>query len=202
MKKTGCVALFLMMTAAGAISSIHRKNIVHSDLKRTNIMAADKSGKAVAKIIDFDRAYFADRIRPDELGGDQCFMSPELAQCFMYDMADEALAYLSTKSDIFSLGLVFHNYLTGGGFPRPTGLSGVLKERADSGQPVFCCEVLLAGGGLEVSSSIGDEYLGNLLVAMLQPEPEDRPDANEVLEILKNKRVREIKEGSVVTVAG
>lgn len=195
--------LFIMLTATGALFNIHRKNIVHSDLKRTNILAArNSSGKTVAKIIDFDRSYFANDIRPDELGGDQSFMSPELAQCFMYDMSDEALEYLSTKSDIFSLGLVFHNYLTKGGFPKISGLTGALKARADEGQMVYCCEAVLSGARLDVSKKIGDKYLSHLLVAMLQPEPSDRPTAQEVLDVLKTKRILDIKEDSTVQVEG
>ena len=195
--------LFIMLTAAGALHNIHRKNIVHSDLKRTNILAArNPSGRAVAKLIDFDRSYFADRVRPDELGGDQSYMSPELAQCFIYDMADEALAYLSTKSDIFSLGLVYYNYLSKGAFPAIRGLSGALKAKADDGVTVYCCEALLAGAELVIDGKIGDPYLTHLLAAMLQPEPEDRPTAQEVLEVLKTKRVLDLKEDSAVTIKG
>ncbi len=195
--------LFIMLTAAGALHNIHRKNIVHSDLKRTNILAARNSaGKTVAKIIDFDRSYFADNVRPDELGGDQSFMSPELSQCFIYDMADEALAYLSTKSDIFSLGLVFHNYLTGGAYPALKGLTGALKARADDGKTVYCGEAALSGAQLVISKRVGDEYLTHLLAAMLQPEPTDRPSAGEVLEVLKTKRVLEIKPDSAILIEG
>ncbi len=195
--------LFIMLTAAGALHNIHRKNIVHSDLKRTNILAAKNSaGKIVAKIIDFDRGYFVNDIRPDELGGDQNFMSPELAQCFIYDMADEALEYLSTKSDIFSLGLVFHNYLTKGAFPKIKGLTGALKDRADEGNMVYCGEAVLAGAQLFISKKVGDKYLSHLLAAMLQPEPTERPTAQEVLEVLKTKRVLEIKADSAIQVEG
>ena len=191
--------LFVMLTAAGALYGIHRKNMVHSDLKRTNILAArNSSGKAVAKIIDFDRSYFANDVRPDYIGGDQSFMSPELAQCFMYDMDDESLSYLSTKSDIFSLGLVFHNYLTGGAHPVIEGLSGKLKERQAEGKTVYCSEALLNGGKLVISGDITEEYLSHLLIAMLQLEPENRPTAQQVLETLKNKTVLPIPADSQV----
>ncbi len=195
--------LFVMLTAAGALHNIHRKNIVHSDLKRTNILAAENSaGKTVAKIIDFDMSYFADRIRPDDLGGDQSFMSPELSQCFIYDMADEVLVYLSTKSDIFSLGLVFYNYLTGGKFPQIRGLTGALKTRADSGKAVYCGEAILSGAELVIGREITDSYLSHLLAAMLQLQPEDRPSAQEVMEILKTKRVVDISADSKVKIEG
>lgn len=208
--------LFVMRTAAGALYNIHRKNIVHSDLKRTNILAAvNSAGNTVAKIIDFDRSYFADKIRPDELGGDQNFMSPELAQCFMYDMADEALAYLSTKSDIYSLGIIFHNYLVTeeyidekgkkklrGCHPRIEGLTGSLKARVEAGETVYCGVAHLSGAQLVVSDKIKDKHLRHLIAAMLQIEPEDRPTAREVLDVLNTKKILEIKPEGMVRIEG
>lgn len=193
--------LFVMKTAAASLYSIHRKNIVHSDLKRTNILAArNSSNNVVAKIIDFDRSYFANDIRPDDLGGDQSFMSPELTQCFICDMSDESLSYLSTKSDIFSLGLVFYNYLTHGKFPNIEGLTGALKNRSDSGKTVYCGEALLSGARLIISNEISQKYLCHLIAAMIQPEPEDRPSALEVLNILKNQKVIEYNADSQILI--
>lgn len=99
---------FVMMTAAKAVKEIHGKNIVHSDLKRTNILAArNSSGKVVAKIIDFDKSYFPNRVRENDLGGDQLYMSPELTWCLISECEEDAVSKLSTKSDVFSLGIVF-----------------------------------------------------------------------------------------------
>lgn len=204
--------IFIMLTAAAALYNIHKKKIVHSDLKRTNILAArNSSGRISAKIIDFDSSYFENDIRPEELGGDQNFMSPELAWCLMCDMSDESMDCLSAKSDIFSLGLVFHDYLvtekcidkdgkrrTRGCHPKIEGLTGKLKERADAGKTVYCCEALLSDGKLVVSDKITDKYLRHLIAAMLQPEPEDRPTAQEVLEVLKNKKVLDVKSDAII----
>lgn len=191
--------LFIMLTAAGSLFGIHRKNIVHSDLKRSNILVSKNTyDKYVAKVFDFDRSYFANDIRPDYIGGDQNFMSPEFARCLMCDMADEALQSLSTKSDIFSLGLVFHDFLADGDHPSIKGLTGRLKERADKGKTVYCSEALLAGAQLVISDRIREKHLVNLLVAMLQPEPEDRPTAQEVLEVLKTNRILPVKPDSQI----
>ena len=191
--------MFIMLTAAGALYGIHRKNIVHSDLKRQNILVSrNATGNLVAKIFDVDRSYFANDIRPAYIGGDQNFMSPELANCFMYEMADEAVELLSTKSDIFSLGLVFHDYLADGDHPSIEGLTGRLKDRADSGKTVYCAEALLSGAKLVISDKIKEKYLINLLISMLQLEPEDRPTAQEVLEVLKTNKVMDIKPDSPV----
>lgn len=190
---------FVMLTAAGALNNVHRKGIVHSDLKRTNLLAArNSSGRAVGKLIDFDKSYFTDNIREDELGGDQPYLSPELAYTLLTEFSEPALAMLSTKSDIFSLGVVFHNYLTGGDFPALVGLKGNLKAREEEGKAVYCCEALLGDAELRISPKVKEEYLVNLLCAMLQPEPEDRPTALEVVEVLRDKKVLPIKDGSRV----
>ena len=192
---------FAMITAANAMAGIHRKGIVHSDIKLKNVLTArNSSGKVVAKIIDFDRAYFADKIRPDEIGGDQSYMSPELTLVFATEMSEEYLPLLSTKSDIFSLGVVFHNYLTGGKFPSFQNLEGAIKEKYESGVPVYCGAASLSGGSLVIDPSIKEPYITHLLAAMLQNEAEDRPTAQEVLEILKTKRVLDLKPNLSVIV--
>lgn len=181
---------FVMMTAAKAVKEIHGKNIVHSDLKRTNILAArNSSGKVVAKIIDFDKSYFVGRVRGKDLGGDQSFMSPELTWCLICECEEDAMEKLSTKSDVFSLGLVFYNYLTKGEFPKITGLTGKLKEKASNGKVVYCGEALISGAKLVISKNIKEKYMQRLLANMLYADPEKRISAQEVLDVLKSKRV-------------
>ncbi len=189
---------FVMLTAAGALNSVHRKNIVHSDLKRTNLLAARNSaGRAVGKLIDFDKSYFVNNVREDELGGDQSYLSPELGYTIMTDLSEEGIALLSTKSDIFSLGLIFHNYLAGGDMPEYRDLPDHLAARLAEGKAVYCFEALLTENGkLVISKKIKEPYLVNLLCAMLQPEAEDRPTALEVVAALRDKSIIPLKEGS------
>ncbi|MBO5313262.1 MAG: protein kinase [Clostridia bacterium] len=194
---------FIMLTAAGALGGVHRKNIVHSDLKLTNLLVAKNPAKKyVAKVIDMDKSYFADKIRPDELGGDQSYMSPELTCCLMTELAPEALECLSTKSDIYSLGLIFHNYLTGGDFPKYAGLDEALVAKVNAGEAVYCGEASLYGSTLVVSSKITEKYLSHLIAAMLCLEPEKRPSASEIVDILKSKTVLPIPADSGSAVEG
>lgn len=169
--------LFIMRTAAGALRSIHDRNIVHSDLKISNVLATtiktDKGENKVAKIIDFDKSYFEGHVMENELGGDVLYFSPELAYAMMTERAPEALAKLTTKSDIFSLGLIFHQYLAGE-FPKCTG-----------GE--YCGDSLALGGSIEISGKIREPYLRQLIEAMLQKEPADRPTASAVVYTLKTK---------------
>ena len=195
--------LFIMLTAAGALNSIHRKNIVHSDLKRSNLLAARNSaGRAVGKIIDFDNSYMIDD-KPEALGGDQSYLSPELYYAICLEFAPEAMRLLSTKSDIFSLGLIFHNYLAGGDFPEFVDLPEPMQEKIETGKAVYCAEALCSEEGkLIVSPKIKDEYLVNLICAMLQPEAEDRPSAHEVVLALRDKTVIPLKENSRIMPSG
>lgn len=194
--------LFTALTAAAAMRNIHDRGIVHSDLKRSNILAMrhNNGGKInyPAKIIDFDFSYFTDNIMPDYIGGDQQFMSPEFTLCLQTDMSPDFLKYLSAKSDIFSLGLVFHDYFADGKHPEIVGLSGRLKEKADEGLNVYCGEAMLGGAKLKISSKIREPYLQSIIAAMLQLEPDDRPTAREVLEALRGRRPLEVKSDSVI----
>ena len=190
--------LFIMKTAAGAMFNIHRKNIVHSDLKLSNVLVARNTmGKLVAKIIDFDRSYFINDIRPNDIGGDQAFMSPELTLCFVTDMAEDSLKLLSPKSDVFSLGLVFHQYLTGGEFPK---VETLYDDDGKEKNFAFCGEAALHGAKLTLSEKIGKPYLAHLIANMLQLQPEDRPDSLQVLTALKEEKVLPLKEESTVEV--
>lgn len=182
---------FLLLTAAGALKSLHSASIIHSDLKRSNILVIKNAyGKYIAKIIDFDKSYFEGRPRVNDLGGDQCYVSPELAYCLMSDLAESGVKALSTKSDIFSLGLVFYNYLCRGGFPALTNEDG-----ESEGSAKYCGEASLRNGTLTVGAEIKEEYLRALIANMLYRDPEKRPSAQKVVDVLKSKTVLPVLKG-------
>ncbi len=190
--------LLIMKTAASAMYNVHKMGIVHSDIKLTNILVAtNTAGKPVAKIIDFDRSYFVENIRPDDIGGDQSYMSPELTMCFATEFADEYLAKLSDKSDIFSLGLVFYNYLTQGEFPK---MSTVRNADGEEMSFSFCGEACLNGAKLKLSEKLKKPYIAHLIANMLQTDPSKRPSAFEVLEALKGSKILPLPSDSNVEI--
>ena len=192
-----------MMTIAASVYSIHRKKIVHSDLKLSNIaITKSMSGRYVGKILDFDMSYFEDRLpNPDHIGGDAVYLSPELAACFITDFSEEYLAMLSTKSDIFSLGLVFYNYLTKGDFPKLINVPEDLKRSKGDGN-LYCGEGVACGAKLLIEKKIKEPYLRHLIAAMLQEDPKKRPDAVTVQLALKNKSLLSIETDSNVVIEG
>ena len=175
----------LLLTAAGALLTIHSKNIVHSDLKLKNVLLFKTSSNVyVAKLIDFDSSYFADD-KPDEIVGDIIYYSPELgAYSDAEDDREELGKKLTTKSDIFSLGLIFHFYLTGT-LPEPSSLTDNLRKRKEKGKVVYCWVALNAGCKLELSPKITNPECLSLISDMLNRDPGARPSAREVIKRLQ-----------------
>lgn len=179
------VKKLLMLTAVGALGSVHGKNIVHSDLKLKNVLLVkNKAGNYVAKLIDFDSSYCMDDI-PEQLAGSLDYCSPELGECACNeDDCAELSRKLTCKSDIFSLGLIFHFYLAGE-LPQPKTLTERLQKRKDKGKDVYCWAVINSGCELKMSEKIKSLNYLTLIQDMLAFNPADRPDAREVLQRLK-----------------
>ena len=106
--------LLILATAAGALNTVHQHGIVHSDLKLGNVLlAVNSNNKVVAKLIDFDGSYFINN-KDTLIAGDEVYCSPELLMFYNAEDDDgEFRDRLNEKSDIFSLGLIYHLYLSG-----------------------------------------------------------------------------------------
>lgn len=179
------VKKLLMQTAAGALFSVHSKRIIHSDLKLKNVLLVRNStGNYVAKLIDFDSSYFVDK-KPEEIVGTIDYYSPELgAYADAEDDREEMGKNLTEKSDIFSLGLIFHYYLSGE-LPKPASLTERLRKRQEKGKVIYCWIALNSGCELQLSPAIKSPMYISLISDMLSLNPDDRPSAADVLKRLR-----------------
>ncbi|WP_240793133.1 serine/threonine-protein kinase [Arthrobacter crystallopoietes] len=144
---------------AAALHYVHGRGVIHRDLKPANIMLAfdADTGEARAKLMDFGIARVIEGTRLTATGqtvGTATYLSPEQAQG----------GALGTSSDIYSLGLVLLECLTGHvEFP---------------GSPVESAVARLQRGPV-IPAEIGPGWV-RLLSKMTAMDPVARPDAAEV----------------------
>ncbi|HSU70300.1 MAG TPA: serine/threonine-protein kinase [Micrococcaceae bacterium] len=150
---------------ADALHYVHQHAVIHRDVKPANILMASSSPDDTRPhplLSDFGIARMMDATAATVTGttlGTANYLSPE-----------QALAQnVTTASDIYSLGLVLLECLTGEkAFPGPTLESAVARLARDP----------------EIPDSLGPEWVG-LLVAMTARNPELRPAAHDVAVTLR-----------------
>jgi WD40 repeat protein/serine/threonine protein kinase/tetratricopeptide (TPR) repeat protein len=106
--------LGLFMQVCHAVQHAHQKGIIHRDIKPSNILVTSHDGEPVPKVIDFgiakatggqiltDKTLFT---AFEQFIGTPAYMSPEQAEMSGLD--------IDTRTDIYSLGVLLYELLTG-----------------------------------------------------------------------------------------
>jgi tetratricopeptide (TPR) repeat protein/serine/threonine protein kinase len=105
--------LGLFALVCQAVQHAHQKGIIHRDLKPSNVLVTLHDGTPVVKVIDFGIAKALGRQLTDktlftgiaQMIGTPLYMSPEQAEMSGLDV--------DTRSDVYSLGVLLYELLTG-----------------------------------------------------------------------------------------
>ena len=105
--------LELFVQVCQAVQHAHQKGIIHRDLKPTNVLVTLYDGRPVPKVIDFGIAKATNHQLTEktlftafaDMVGTPLYMSPEQAEMTGLD--------IDTRSDIYSLGVLLYELLTG-----------------------------------------------------------------------------------------
>ena len=104
--------LELFVAVCHAVQHAHQKGIIHRDLKPSNVLVTEVDGRPTPKIIDFGVAKATEFSLTDlsladtgAIVGTPTYMSPE--------QADPASMDIDTRTDIYALGVILYELLTG-----------------------------------------------------------------------------------------
>jgi eukaryotic-like serine/threonine-protein kinase len=146
---------FLGLQLGSAIRYLHRREIVHLDLKPSNVIA--ENGRA--KLIDLNLARRPGRVRPGV--GTWCYMAPEQARG----------GFVGPPADVWGIGIILYAAAAG---DTPFG-------EGDEEHP----QLHARAPALRGERPRFRRRLSEAIDACLEPEPPDRPSVDELLAALE-----------------
>jgi len=160
----------VILEVASALAAAHQRGIVHRDVRPDNILREEETGKnilsdfGIAGVLETGEDQGPKLTRTGEFLGNPAYISPE-------QMAGKPL---TEQSDIYSLGVMGHELLTGHTPPAEEARPGKAGRRAVSALEEY------AGAWDPV-----DRRLVDLIVRCLAKNPGHRPTAADIVRKLK-----------------
>lgn len=163
---------------AKGLAAAHHANVIHRDLKPTNIMVSDDPHFSEIKITDFGIAKLAnDELTEAAEGGEDSITASQTAMGALPYMAPEAIETpkeVGLQADVWSIGAMMYELVTGDK-PFGTGLKAV--TRISKADPPEFPEFLTKNTQFSPLSS----RLKEIILLCLQKDPTLRPTADQLV---------------------
>ena len=172
--------LTILKVLAHCLKKLGESSIVHGDLKPDNLLIKETiSGVYTAKLIDFDSSYLETALPPsDELQCDPTYMSPET---LLYMIGETNV--IDQRSDIFSAGLIFHQYLC--------GELPIISDEYD-----YIYEAVLDDADIILNDSIPPR-MQNIISMMLKKNPSERLCSESLWQLMALTTQSNLSKGEV-----
>jgi tetratricopeptide (TPR) repeat protein len=170
--------LALFVGVCRAVQHAHQKGVIHRDLKPGNILVTEVDGQPVPKVIDFGVAKLmgeggeASVTRFGLMAGTPLYMAPEQA---------DPLAHVDTRADVYALGVVLFELLTGTTPLDPTELNSLTADqmlrrvsRQTPVKPSVAARVRGGPGGPDGRASAVPAELDWVVLRCLAHDPAER----------------------------
>ncbi len=168
---------FILRVISESLKILHDAGIVHGDIKPQNILfEKDPAGFFVPYLIDYDNGYFYHNPpQAENIIGDLTYFSPEVEK-YVQTGSGIATSEISLKSDIFSLGIVFCQILSG---EYPEGVSS----------DKYASNVVNNGGKIVVKNAHRfPDTLVTLINTMLSKDPVKRPTVKTIIATINTEK--------------
>lgn len=165
----------IIKTILYSINTLHEKGIVHADIKPNNILIKKTSRDFyAAKLIDFDSSFVENGSSVQmNTECDLVYLSPEAYMAIANEETESV--NLTHKIDIFSLGILFHQYLTGD------------IPEFDRINYDYMFEAILDGGYIRIDDTL-PANMKDIIRKMLSKNPEDRPEAWQIFKAISGEK--------------
>lgn len=197
----------IIASLAGTLAKLHARGVIHGDLKLGNLLITRSGGNFEGTLIDFDSAIVLNDLYSGKYpfgvwnliyGGTH--FSPEAYELYeiIFDYCDVDMfndfnfKKITTKTDIFSLAVTIYEMYHG-----EVDGNNVMPFRSADGEeldvPMYGAAV--AQGykpDLPDNPAVMPDLLYGMLNWMLAENPDDRPTAQQVSDIFKNRNVKAI----------
>jgi serine/threonine protein kinase len=151
--KDSDVQLRVLRTLLISLWQLHRRGIVHGDVKPENVLMQSSPMGYVTRLIDYDNCYFSGRpLHSSVVGGTDEYFSPERYRYQEGELEDPS--ELTVKSDVYSVGLLVQRMFS-------------IRRGKDA--------------RARMNLSFGPPALSELLSQTLAEDPRVRPDTHRLL---------------------